>query len=841
MTIDQDNGKEQAGKGRAAPTEIPWAIRISPDRLLVELELRRPLGRDQVLSLEEIQEELDQRKIVFGFDRQSLEQALRELAAKPPGSGRVKLAVGLAPVAGGKGRLEYLVEAGAVNDDPEAMDLARPGQVLVRRIKASPPTPGRDVFGEEIPAREGQDPPFAAGENVRLGGEEENEYQAEIYGRAVVDGGRVSVVPLVEIAADGMSAWLPIFPRLADNSALEYDHVEQSLRAAGVVHGIREEAIRGALEQQVKIPRLLAARGEQPVDGKDAAVRFDFFLNDDDPVRVDAARRAGALPPGPVRKSLRKAGETLMVKTPAVAAVSGRKVTGEAVAGREGLDIELKPGDNVAQDPEALVLTVADQLAAGYPDYQEGTVTVSDPLLVSDDAMTAFLEIHPPGRGGRGLNGELILQLLAAHGVSHGVRKKHIRRAVEYAAAQDRVLPKVLVARGREPEHGRDAKIQVLVRAGKSPGRLMAPTDAMDFRERNTINSVKEGELLARRIPPQPGVDGWTVRGGVLAAKPGADLTFQEQPNVVISDDGLCLRATREGMITILAPNKIAVFEVFEIKGDVDYRVGNLEMAGALVISGWIRPGFTVRASGDIRVGGGVEDGKLITGANVQIAGGMVSRGKGRIKAEHDVSARFLEWTRVNAGGNIVIHDQVMRSYVFAGGTLTVTAGRGRIRGGVSSAIQGIVANEIGSPAGVRTVVMAGANPALRRRLLQVDRQMADFARQRAKMDTVLGRYWQHGRGGGKLPPEVQRKLSLLAKKRRDMVQAEKRLARPREEMRKELAAIDLPKIKIVAKKAVYAGTVVIIGRAKHTVREDMTRPVTFVLDTQAREIREKS
>ncbi|ADH84922.1 flagellar assembly protein A [Desulfurivibrio alkaliphilus] len=837
MTSGEEDRPEENRTAAGETAETPFLIRIRADRMAVDLEVRAPLAPGQELSVEQIKEELGQRGVVFGFDDRSLAAAILELAGQPQGTGVVRLADGQAPVAGGVGSLEYLVGPTAAGHDPETHDLVRPGQVLVRKIKASPGQPGRDVFGEELPAPAGKEPVLAAGEHVRLAGEDDTEYQAELYGRARLEGDRIDVEPLVEVAPDGMSAWVPIYPRLADNSALAYEHLEHSLQAAGVVHGIREEALRGVLEQQVVVPRMLAARGDEPEAGQDARVSFEFFLNDDDPVRVDAARRAGTLPPGPVRKTLRLKGEVLAVKTPPVAPVAGCKVTGEIIAGREGRDWELTAGENVAVGDEARVFFVADQLAAGYPDYQDGTVWVSDPLQVSDDAMVAYLQVHPPGRAERGFSGEQILQLLAAHGVTRGVRKQHIRRAVEYAAAHRRVLPRIVAARGRLPEDGRDATIEVLVQAGQKPGLIVEPTENIDFRERNTINSVRRGDLLARRTPPGPGVDGWTVRGETIAAKPGADLQFQPQPNVVISEDGLELLAGVDGMLTVLAPNKIAVLEIYEVKGDVDYRVGNLDMVGALLIAGWIRPGFTVKASGDIRVGGGVEDAKLIAGANVEIKGGMVSRGKGKIKAEIDVVARFLEWTRVHAGGNIVIHDQVMRSQVFAGGTLTVTAGKGRIRGGVCSAIQGIVANEIGSPAGVRTVVMAGANPALRRRLLQVDRQMAEYARQKAKMDTVLGRYLKHGRGAG-LPPEVQRKLSLLAKQRRAVVQAEKRLARPREEMARQLAAIDLNKIRIVARKAVYAGTMVIIGTSRYKVREDLLRPVTFMVDPSGREVK---
>lgn len=822
----------------AKAVDARFKVHVGGNRMKVDLELLNPAsGGGRELSLEWLKDELAQRKIVFGFDDEKLQAALAKVAAGPA-AGPVRLADGRPARAGENGRLELLVGPKAATADPVAAAMVRPDQVLIRKIAPRPGEAGRDVFGEELPPPSGYDPPLQAGVNARLS-EDKLSCLAEVYGRVTVVGDLVNVENLVEIAPDGMSAWLPVHPRLADDTPLEYEHLAQALAASGVVHGIFEEEIRAVLEQGVEVPRLLAAKGEPSEDGVDAAIRFLFTLNNEDPLRVAQMRRDGRLNPAAIRKSLCQAGELLAEKTPARPARAGRRVTGEEIAGREPRDSPLSAGANVSTDLEGLVFKVADDLVAGYADYDDGVLTVSDPLQVDQDEMTAVMEIHPPDAAGRGLNGELFLKILAAHQISHGVRKKAIRQAVELVAAKDRVLQRVVVARGREPVNGRDAHIELLVKPEKGAGRIVHEgTERMDFRERDAIWSVKKGDVLAHRTPPEEGVDGYTVRGRPLTAKAGSDLQFQPQPNVVISDDGLYLLSDIDGMIIVLAPNKIAVFEVYEVKGDVDYKVGNLDMAGTLIIGGWVRPGFTLKASGDIRVAGGVEDATLLAGANVEVAAGVISRGRGRIKAGKDVSARFLEWTRVHAGGSIVVHDQIMRSQVFACRTLTATAGRGRIRGGVVSAIQGIEANEIGSPAGVRTVVMAGANPGLRRRLLQVDKQLAGFARQRAKMDTVLGRWLNHHRGGKKLPGDAQRKLSLLAKQRRALVQAENRLARPRQLMLRELAAIDLNAIRIVAHKAVFAGTVVVIGRAKHKVREDLPRAVTFRYNEDGRDIK---
>ncbi len=628
-----------------AVTAARYVIHIRPDRMAVELELLFwPPQGDPGFGVVKLKEELSQRKVVFGFDESGLERAVAEVErlAATGGGGKIRLAEGQPPVNGGNGRLEYKVGEGAVNPDPAAAELVRPGQVLVLRVAAEPGTPGRNVFGEEVAAKPGYEPALSVGDNVRLA-EDGLTYLATVYGRVTMAGGLLAVTPLVEISADGMGAWLPIYPQMADGSRLEYEDLVCSLKAAGVVHGIMEGAIKAVLEQEVALPRFLAAKGDLPVDGRDAVVVFHFTLNDDDPLRVEAERLAGKIDPARLRKSLLKSGETVAERTPPVAAIPGRRVTGEDIAGREPRDTPLAGGDNVIEIGEGPILAVAETLVAGYADYREGVVSVADPLQVSADEMAVLLEIHPPDRQGRGLGGELLLKMLAALQVTHGVRKNTIRRAVEFALTQKRVLHGVVAARGREPVNGRDAYIEVMIKRGKSAGRIAERTDSIEFRERDTINSVKKGETLARRTPPESGIDGWTVRGMPLFAKAGADLQFQPQPNVAISEDGLSLLSELDGMVTILADNKIAVFQVYEVKGDVDYRVGNLEMAGALVISGWVRPGFTVKASGEIQVGGGVEDAILIAGGGVEIKGGMTPGARG--VSRPGVMSRSVFWS----------------------------------------------------------------------------------------------------------------------------------------------------------------------------------------------------
>jgi len=716
--------------------------------------------------------------------------------------------------------------------------MVRPGQALAVRVPAEPGIAGRTVLGEEIPARPGEERAFESGANVRKA-EDGLTLVAEIYGKAIVAQDGMLVANPVETAGDGMFAWLPIAPRLADNSLLELPHVLASLAAAGVVHGILEEEISGALARAEPVARLLAARGTPAVDGRDGELHFAFCLNNDDPRVVAVARQEGRLAVEEIVRDLVLPGEVLAHRTPPEPAVDGCTVTGGIVAGAEPEDPRIMAGENVFVLEDGLTFSVADTLVAGYADYAGGVVSVADPMRVDDDHMQVFMEIHPPGREGRGFSGELVVRMLKQHQVIFGIKKNTIINAVSWATEKKKPLHDVLIARGMPPVRGSDAWLEQCIQVEKIAGRLFASPERIDFRERNLISTVHKGDVLARKIPAEKGEDGRDVLGHPLPAEPGIDLVLAPHTNVAVSEDGLALVAEVDGMLSLGDRGKLAVFELFEVKGDVDYATGNLDMRGALLITGWVRAGFEVRATGDIHIGGGVEDATVLSAAGIVIAGGALGRSLGRIKAGGDVSVRFLEQARVQADGNVFVHDLIMRSTVFACGMLSAVSGKGCIRGGAVSALQGIEANEAGSEAGVKTVLMAGTHPGLRKRLAELDVRIAGYRRERAKMDTVLGRHLAGTRGTA-LPRDLARKLSLLGKKRRDMVLVEARQARAREEMIRELASIDPARIRITIRKKVYTNTTVVLCGVAHRVTEDILHPVVFVLDEKGRQVTER-
>jgi hypothetical protein len=255
-------------------------------------------------------------------------------------------------------------------------------------------------------------------------------------------------------------------------------------------------------------------------------------------------------------------------------------------------------------------------------------------------------------------------------------------------------------------------------------------------------------------------------------------------------------------------------------------------MEGSLDIRGWVHSGFEVRASDEIKIGGGVEDAIVEAGADIYITGGIIGSGEGRVHAGGNITARFFEGARVHADGDIFVHDDILRSTVSANGSITVIKGKGRIRGGSVEAFKGMEVNEIGSDAGVKTSVSVGTDSKTRKLLAEAKKQLEDFKRKRAKTDRVLAQFVTKYKSKT-LPGEITRRLEKLVKFRREVVRKETMMVKHRQKLAQEISETEAKPVEVKVNKAVYSGTTIIISGHVYHVKEDIKGKALFVLNEE--------
>jgi uncharacterized protein (DUF342 family) len=288
------------------------------------------------------------------------------------------------------------------------------GRLLARcAAAAAQPLADRDAFGEAL-------------QRAGYGGWvlHEEAIAALLLRCAVGEGGfeqaigeRRDACATVEVAADATQAWIDFVPARGGRELLAGD-LEQALYAAGVLHGIRHEALEQACASPAPV-RVVAAVAMLPTQGADT--RFEVLMTDtrdrrpvvDEQGLVDF-HELGAIP-------IVHPGEPLMRRHPPTPGIDGLDVRGAllpALAGRdEAFDAEHAGAAVSDDDPDLLCATIV-----GQPVRAERSVSVERVLQLPEVSLATgnirfdgTLEVQGDVRPGMKVevSGDLIVSGLA--------------------------------------------------------------------------------------------------------------------------------------------------------------------------------------------------------------------------------------------------------------------------------------------------------------------------------------------------------------------------------------------------------------------------------------------
>ncbi|MFN3411233.1 MAG: FapA family protein [Exilispira sp.] len=348
-------------------------------------------------------------------------------------------------------------------------------------------------------------------------------------------------------------------------------------------------------------------------------------------------------------------------------------------------------------------------IIAAFEGIEENSATVQVNIGINE--MTATATLFPPKPGGFELTPEEIISEIQAQGVSYGILEDVVTRI-----ADEKIEYKeIVVARAKQPVHGKDAEIKMYFEPNseKTIYKSIAE-DKFDFKNIvKNIQNVLKGDLICEKIPATPGEDGYTVTGKLLPARKGIDRQILAGPNTELSPDGKFLRATVDGHV-VKKGGKIGVEPVKHINGDVGIKTGNITFVGSVVVHGSVLDGFSVKAKGNIEIRGSVGKCEIISDNDIYIAQGINGHSEGLISAEGSVFSKFIENTRVFAGKSVIVDDHIYHSEVNADDAIVCFGHRAQIGGGIVRAANEVNTRNLGTVSYSETIVEVGIPPKLR-------------------------------------------------------------------------------------------------------------------------------
>lgn len=411
-------------------------------------------------------------------------------------------------------------------------------------------------------------------------------------------------------------------------------------------------------------------------------------------------------------------------------------------------------------------------------------------------------------------------EMLGKHHIVHGINSDILQKIA--ANPSQYSWDKTVIASGDKPVDGADGYMEWLYDLEAKEKRPMEREDGtVNYKEVTSINNIRKGQIIAKRIPAKEGQDGRAVTGEVLFAKSGKEARFKLGKNVVTDPEQSAIYAAIDGVVVKTDRDKINVFPVYEVNGDVDFNVGNINFVGTVVIRGNVHPGFQIKASGDIRVTGGVEAAELEAEGSIEISAGILGQNKGYVKAGKNIKSSFIQDGNVEAGEDIVVSQSIMHSTIRAGKTVICQGTKGLIVGGTIQAGEKVVARTIGNAMSTATVIEVGVLPELRNKLIQLRAQIRAQMENLDKTEKALTLLDQLA-AAGQLTPE---RLGMRIKLGHTKKQAADDLAFMKEEtLVIEKSLEDTDKAQVIVGSMVYGGTKIVIGRYTRFIKDPTSR-----------------
>ena len=214
---------------------------------------------------------------------------------------------------------------------------------------------------------------------------------------------------------------------------------------------------------------------------------------------------------------------------------------------------------------------------------------------------------------------------------------------------------------------------------------------------------VNSNETFAKVIRLTEPVNGVDLHGQVIEAQipEGKELKLTE--NITRSEDGMLI-ASGAGRVNFDS-HSASLEEVFEVKGDIDLKVGDQIFDEPTIVHGSIE-GVSIRARNDLTVMGTVRRATIICQGNLEIHGGVI--GDSYVRTKSELKTAFAESSRLYAVGEITIQRAAINCRVCTDETITNADDSGGLFGGVSIAQNGGNLGSLGKNGSALTTLIIG-------------------------------------------------------------------------------------------------------------------------------------
>jgi uncharacterized protein (DUF342 family) len=322
-------------------------------------------------------------------------------------------------------------------------------------------------------------------------------------------------------------------------------------------------------------------------------------------------------------------------------------------------------------------------------------------IVVSEDLLSARL--FPPESLPDSLTLEALKEYISLKGIVHGlIKDDDLTGLINSPGPKEEGW---LIAEGTASRAGENATIIYHFDTEAHKIGTVRESGIIDFKDKGEIQQVKEGDLLAEKVPLVKEVPGKDVLGQMISVDKAQDVLLLAGENTKASGDGRKVTAKTGGRPALAKDGRISVYPELRIEGDVGLETGHIQFSGHVNVRGIIQEGFRVK--GGRLTAMEINKAEVDIEGDIEIQGGIIGA---QVKTNGNIKARYIEASTIRALGDISVRDEVLHGDVQINGLLSMSSPTGKIISSTISARKGMEAAIVGSDASRPCTLIIGVD-----------------------------------------------------------------------------------------------------------------------------------
>lgn len=291
-------------------------------------------------------------------------------------------------------------------------------------------------------------------------------------------------------------------------------------------------------------------------------------------------------------------------------------------------------------------------------------IIIRDPSKIGDFLITTKEDTIT---GSHKVKPEDIYHRLRELGVKYGVSEAAIEQAI--ANPEE----KVLIAEGLAPVDSVDEEIEYVFQEEEAKAEqeniealTSASADRVDYFGFRKTYSVQLGQILAVKKPARYGKPGIDVFGEAIPVREPKTVEWKIGNGVkIINDKAVAVVMGRP----VLENGRLSVYNIYEVENDVDINVGSIDFNGDVVVNGDVCDNYSVKATGEIRVGRNVSNAYMEAVGSILVEGNIISSkiiaggaSASQQALEKGLRTLFKIFSEVEDSASVLKKDELFRS-----------------------------------------------------------------------------------------------------------------------------------------------------------------------------------